>query len=81
LPQYNNPNWNAAPVDQTKFNVLLFVVPAMFDLGRYGLMFIAVKLTYNSLFMFIRGKQIIKVQSKSIMYELSLNFYILACTS
>lgn len=46
-------------MDQTKFNVLLFVVPALFDLSRYGLMYIAVKLTYNSTYMLIRSASVL----------------------
>ncbi|KAK7093542.1 solute carrier family 35 member F6-like isoform X2 [Littorina saxatilis] len=55
----NNPAWNQRPVDQTKFNMFLFVVPAFFDLSRYGLLYIAFKLTYRSSFMMIRSASVL----------------------
>ena len=54
--QPNNPAWNHPPVDQTKFNKFLFVVPAIFDLSRYGLMYVALKLTYDSSYMLTRSE-------------------------
>lgn len=55
----NNPAWNERPVDQTIFNPFLFLAPAMFDLSRYGLLYIAIRLTYDSSFMMIRSASVI----------------------
>lgn len=54
-----NPAWNQGPVDQTKFKVWLFLVPAFFDLSRYGLMYIAVKLAYHSSYILSRSAAVL----------------------
>ncbi|XP_076451920.1 solute carrier family 35 member F6-like [Babylonia areolata] len=53
-PIYGNPAWNQAPVDQTKFNMFLFLVPAFFDLSRYGLLYVAINLTFTSSYILSR---------------------------
>lgn len=52
----NNPAWNQRPPDQTKFNKFIFLVPAFFDLSRSALLYVAIRLTYNSSYMMIRSK-------------------------
>nr|KAG5688891.1 hypothetical protein BaRGS_016459 [Batillaria attramentaria] len=55
----NNPAWNQRPIDNTKFNRFLFLAPAMFDVVRYGLLYLAIRLTYNSRFMMLRSAAVI----------------------
>lgn len=57
--QPNNPAWHNRPVDQRKFNKFLFLVPAFFDLSRTALLYVALRLSYNSSYMMIRSAAVL----------------------